>query len=1099
MKRILKLSFLLLAFLLPATANAYDFEVDGIYYNINGNNATVTCYNSNTYSGDVVIPETVSYNGTTYLVTEIGQNAFYLSSGLTSVTIPNSVTNISYGAFEGCNNMTSVSFGNSLKYIGGCAFSQCRSLKSVEIPNSVTTIGWSAFQRCSGLTKVTIGNSVTSIGTRVFQLCASLDTLNFNAVSCDDFGSSVEDYDPPFYGLSLSVINIGEGVQRIPAYFAYQTKVVEISIPNSVKEIGDKAFYNCHTMTCVTVGNSIESIGDYAFYYCINLTRINITDLASWSSITFSDSFSNPCYYTHKLFLNGEEVKDLLIPNSVTSIGNYAFCSCTGITSVTFPNSVTSIGQSAFSGCSGLTSINIPNSVNSIGKCVFSGCSGLTSITVENNNMFYDSRDNCNCLIETATNNLINGCQNSFIPNSIISIGQSAFYGCIGLTSIEIPNSVISIGQHAFQGCYGLSNVTIGNSVTAIEDYTFNYCKNLSSLIIGNSVASIGERAFSDCYNLSSIKIPSSVTSISNHAFDYCHKVATLTIPNTITSIGDNAFFNCRPSVLFISGDGEWQGVSLYNHFSNSPKLYIDKSINGLCGAIAPHSDVYCFNTTPPICDDNSFYDYSGTLHVPAASLASYFTAEYWSNFTSIVGDAIAPEGINLSEDSVEVDLGTQFNLTASINPTNATPNTVVWISTNTNIASVTDGVVETKHVGECDIIAQCLNKSAICHVVVNDVTVTITLDHQEAKLLPNHMLLLTPGATPVSPEGYTVSSSDPTIASARLVNGNIQVVGIKEGVTTITVGSTDGTAIPATCSVTVYTELGDVNCDGFVNISDVTDLIDHLLNGNGGNFSFTNADCDKDGKVNITDVTMLIDYLLGGIDLNPLENETFMVGNVSFTMVYVKGGTFKMGVDSSTYDIAHQVTLSNYFIGQTEVTQELWKAVMGSNPSYFVNDQHPVDRVSWNDCQTFITKLNQMTGKNFRLPTEAEWEYAARGGYKSKGFEYAGSDSIDYVAWYIGNAGGYTRPVGIKAPNELELYDMSGNVQEWCQDRYGPYSSEAQTNPTGPNSGNGRVCRGGSISFASSTCRVSDRYMSCSPSGVARDRGFRIALSCSN
>ena len=401
--------------------------------------------------------------------------------------------------------------------------------------------------------------------------------------------------------------------------------------------------------------------------------------------------------------------------------------------------------------------------------------------------------------------------------------------------------------------------------------------------------------------------------------------------------------------------------------------------------------------------------------------------------------------------------------------------------------------------VGECDIIAQCLNKSAICHVVINDVIVTITLDQQEAKLLPNHILVLTPSSTPIMPEGYTVYSNDPTIASARMVNGKVQVVGITEGTATITVGSTDGTAIPATCYVTVYTELGDVNSDGFVNISDVTDLIDYLLSGNGSSYNLSNADCDKDGNVNISDVTMLIDYLLGGIDLNPLENETFMVNNVSFTMVYVKGGTFKMGVDSSTYDIAHHVTLSNYYIGQTEVTQELWKAVMGSNPSYFVNDMHPVDRVSWNDCKTFITKLNQMTGKNFRLPTEAEWEYAARGGYKSKGFEYAGSDTIDYVAWYVGNAGGYTRPVGIKAPNELELYDMSGNVQEWCQDWYGPYSSDDQTNPTGPNSGYGRVCRGGSILFSSQTCRVSDRYMSCAPSGVARDRGFRIALSCSD
>ena len=226
----------------------------------------------------------------------------------------------------------------------------------------------------------------------------------------------------------------------------------------------------------------------------------------------------------------------------------------------------------------------------------------------------------------------------------------------------------------------------------------------------------------------------------------------------------------------------------------------------------------------------------------------------------------------------------------------------------------------------------------------------------------------------------------------------------------------------------------------------------------------------------------------------------TYTVNGVSFKMVPVQGGTFIMGAtaeqgsdtESDEYP-AHQVTLSSYSIGQTEVTQELWQAVMGSNPGSFITDdlQHPVDWVSWNDCQMFIYKLNQMTGKNFRLPTEAEWEYAARGGNRSKGYKYAGSDNIDEVAWYGGRA---THTVATKAPNELGLYDMSGNVYEWCQDGYGSYSIAAQNNPTGSASIYSRVLRGGGWYYDARNCRVSRRGYG-GPSSKRTDLGLRLAL----
>ncbi|MBR4156726.1 MAG: SUMF1/EgtB/PvdO family nonheme iron enzyme [Bacteroidales bacterium] len=231
---------------------------------------------------------------------------------------------------------------------------------------------------------------------------------------------------------------------------------------------------------------------------------------------------------------------------------------------------------------------------------------------------------------------------------------------------------------------------------------------------------------------------------------------------------------------------------------------------------------------------------------------------------------------------------------------------------------------------------------------------------------------------------------------------------------------------------------------------------------------------------------------------VSSVTKETFTVKGVSFTMIAVEGGTFKMGATSEQGSDdekpVHNVTLSDYYIGETEVTQELWQAVMGTNPSYSKGNKKPVEKVSWDDCQEFIRKLNQLTGMNFRLPTEAEWEYAARGGNKSKGYKYSGSNTIDNVAWYTSNSGSKTHDVKTKQSNELGIYDMSGNVWEWCQDRYGSYSSSSQTNPTGSSSGSYRVLRGGCWGGSAGSCRVSYRYY-FSPDDRYYNLGLRLAL----
>lgn len=242
------------------------------------------------------------------------------------------------------------------------------------------------------------------------------------------------------------------------------------------------------------------------------------------------------------------------------------------------------------------------------------------------------------------------------------------------------------------------------------------------------------------------------------------------------------------------------------------------------------------------------------------------------------------------------------------------------------------------------------------------------------------------------------------------------------------------------------------------------------------------------------------------GVDTSPLSDQTIIVDSVEFTMVGVQGGTFTMGAtDEQSIDVfliddvkpTHSVSLSSYYIGQTEVTQELWEAVMGSNPSEFNGANRPVENVSWDDCQEFIRKLNEKTGKQFRLPTEAEWEYAARGGNKSQGYEYSGSNTLSDVAWYYDNSGDATSEVAAKRANELGIYDMSGNVCEWCSDWYGEeyYKSSPSDNPQGPSSGSDRVCRGGGLGHIAEGCCVWFRNRNL-PDIRSEDLGLRLAMS---
>ena len=387
--------------LLPMAAMADAVEINGIYYNLipKAKIAEVTS-NPNKYSGNIKIPETVTYNNVECNVTTIGNEAFSSCYNLTSITIPNSVTSIGYSAFQDCGGLTSISIPNSVTSIGYSAFYSCSRLTSVTIGNSVTSIDGSTFMFCSALTSVTIGNSVTSIGNSAFYCCELLTS---------------------------------------------------ITIPNSVTSIGESAFRGCSCLSTVSIPNSMTSIGYCAFEGCSGLTSVHITDIAAWCNISF-EAYSNPLKYAHHLYINGSEITNLVIPNSVTSIGNKAFSGCSGLTSVTIPNSVTGIGGGAFSDCSGLTSVTIPNNVTSISNNAFSGCSSLSSIT---------------------------------IPNSVTSIGWAAFANCPEINDVTcLAESVPDTEKNAFENSL-IDYATLHVPTASIEVYSVAVPWNGFKYIVG--------------------------------------------------------------------------------------------------------------------------------------------------------------------------------------------------------------------------------------------------------------------------------------------------------------------------------------------------------------------------------------------------------------------------------------------------------------------------------------------------------------------------------------------------------------------------------------------------------------------------------------
>ena len=426
----------------------------------------------------------VSFNELSYFknLTTIGSSAFAGCTSLTEIQLPKGVTSIGYSAFKGCTSLTEIQLPEGVTAIGSSAFSNCTSLTEIHLPEGVTTIEDYAFYYCTSLTEIQFPKEVTSIGGSAFSNCTS-----------------------------LAEIHLPEGVTAIgSSAFSYCKSLAEIQLPEGLTSIGRAAFYSCTSLADIHLPEGLTSIGELTFAYCSNLSNVQIPGgVISIGSSAFADCTSlteiqlpkGVTSIGYSAFEGCASLAEIHLPEGVTSIGYSAFEGCASLAEIHLPEGLTSIGTGAFKNCKRIKEITIPKNVTRIGYCIFQGCESLSSIRVAEENTTYDSRANCNAVIETSSSKMMAGCKDTTFPEGLRSIGDAAFRDCRNLTSVTLPEGVKTIEYYAFQNCSELESVVMPESLTTIDEYAFDGCMNLISVTVAAEPCTITANTFSNREN----------------------------------------------------------------------------------------------------------------------------------------------------------------------------------------------------------------------------------------------------------------------------------------------------------------------------------------------------------------------------------------------------------------------------------------------------------------------------------------------------------------------------------------------------------------------------------------------------------------------